>query len=96
MPVGIGTGMIYVHGAHSHSLSLSPDYSDVTMPGKEVIVMYNMSSLNQNPDEYFTDANGRQMMRRMRFQRSYDVSELELRIQPESSNYYPITTGGLG
>ena len=65
------------------------------MDGKEVIVMYEKQDFGQEPDEFFTDANGRQMMRRMRFQRSYDVSLAELQIQKESSNYYPITTGDL-
>ncbi len=61
--------------------------------GKEVIVNYEMPDFNQSPGEFYTDANGRQMMKRMRNQRSYTVSEDELLLEPESSNYYPITAG---
>ena len=33
------------------------------------------------------------MMRRMRNQRSYTVDPADFDLEPESSNYYPITTG---
>ncbi len=77
----------------SKIISFCLDYGDETMPGKEVIMMYQMTDFNQNPGEFFTDANGRQMMRRMRNERSYTVDPEELALEPEASNYYPITSG---
>lgn len=43
------------------------------------------------PVVFHTDANGRQMVRRVLNQRSFNFTDGEK--EPVASNYYPITTG---
>ena len=50
--------------------------------GREVVVVYT-TDINNTGGEFFTDANGRQMMRR---ERREDTAE------DEAGNYYPVTT----
>ena len=59
--------------------------------GKEVIVRYHLSSLN-NSGVFYTDSNGREYQRRVRNQRpSFNLTLTE----PVSSNYYPVVTTAL-
>lgn len=59
--------------------------------GKEVIMVYKDTAL-QNDGEFWTDANGRQFMRRIKNERfSYELIDGDE--EPVSSNYYPVTTG---
>ena len=61
--------------------------------GKEVIIRYTNNAAGfDNAGEFWTDANGRQMMRRIRDHRfSFELTDGDQ--EPVSSNYYPITTG---
>ena len=53
--------------------------------GKEVIIRY--STEIQNDGVFFTDANGRQLMKRVRYYRpTYDINMTE----PTAQNYYPV------
>lgn len=61
--------------------------------GKEVVIRYETKENGfDNAGEFFTDANGRQFMRRIKDQRlSFDLEDGD--VEPVASNYYPITTG---
>lgn len=58
--------------------------------GKEVIMTYSTSVDNEGV--FWTDSNGRQMMRRVRNERpTYDIIDVEK--EPVASNYYPVVAG---
>lgn len=61
--------------------------------GTEVVMVYSTETTTSDDEqtEFWTDANGRQMVRRLKDHRfSYDLVE---NIEPVSANYYPITSG---
>ncbi len=59
--------------------------------GKEVIMTYSLEDTGDSTGKFWTDANGRQMMPRVRNERfSYDPQFLTL--EPVASNYYPVTS----
>ena len=61
------------------------------MEGKEVIMTY--SKVLDTQGTFWTDANGRQLMKRERNKRfSFDLQDGHF-IEPISSNYYPVTSG---
>lgn len=58
--------------------------------GKEIIVKYN--TMIDRGVEFYTDSNGRQMLKRVLNKRpDYDVEELKDDYEAISSNYYPVT-----
>lgn len=70
---------------------VGPIPTDTVDNGKEVIMVYKDTAL-QNDGEFWTDANGRQFMRRIKNERfSYELIDGDE--EPVSSNYYPVTTG---
>ena len=63
--------------------------------GTEVVMVYSsgLVSTTEEKQEFWTDSNGRQMIRRLQDTRfSYDLEDGE-KIEPVTSNYYPINTG---
>ncbi len=52
---------------------------------------YDANYVIYNNDEFFTDANGRQMIKRKLNSRSFDFPDGDE--EPVASNYYPITSG---
>ncbi|TRY75861.1 hypothetical protein TCAL_00619 [Tigriopus californicus] len=67
-----------------------PALEDTLDMGKEVIMVYTDKTL-ENDGEFWTDANGRQFMRRIKDERfSYELTDGDK--EPVSSNYYPVTT----
>ncbi len=61
--------------------------------GKEAILSYTSSAVSSE-ETFYTDANGRQFMRRVRnFRPSYNLTQGDQ--EPTASNYYPVTTGTL-
>ncbi|XP_059099516.1 lysosomal alpha-mannosidase-like [Tigriopus californicus] len=70
---------------------VGPIPKDTLDMGKEVIMVYTDKTL-ENDGEFWTDANGRQFMRRIKDERfSYELTDGDK--EPVSSNYYPVTTG---
>ena len=68
--------------------------------GKEVVMTYTANPVKkssaQESDqiEFFTDANGRQNVQRVKDKRvSFNFTEHDIHSDPITSNYYPITTG---
>ena len=71
--------------------------------GKEVVMTYSLNSDvqkslsnlgNESEIEFFTDANGRQNIRRVKDTRfSFNFTHSDINADPITSNYYPITTG---
>ena len=60
--------------------------------GKEIILKYDSDIANNGI--YWTDANGRQFVKRVRNSReSYTLTDEDLQAEPVSLNYYPISTG---
>lgn len=58
--------------------------------GKEVILTYTKPEIENN-GVFWTDSNGRQMIRRVRNQRpSYTLTDGDQ--EPVASNYYPVAT----
>jgi lysosomal alpha-mannosidase len=65
-------------------------------PGIEVVMTYRglieEEKKSEDPVEFWTDANGRQMVRRLKDRRfSYELENGDL--ESVSSNYYPVTSG---
>jgi hypothetical protein len=70
--------------------------------GKEVVMTYKADPQRQSPAletdhvEFFTDANGRQNVQRIKDKRvSFNFTQHDVDTDPITSNYYPITTGSI-
>ena len=70
--------------------------------GKEVVMTYKANPLRQSSAletdhvEFFTDANGRQNVQRIKDKRvSFNFTQHDVDTDPITSNYYPITTGSI-
>jgi hypothetical protein len=73
-----------------HGLRFFPTLVDGD-EGKEVVIVYSADSVKDSEGVFWTDANGRQLLKRQRnFRSSFDVDPLDFEEHPVASNYYPL------